>query len=52
MSWISPRALLRNALIAAGNRRDPSLQAAVGRHADASDTMIAGTARWALSRIA
>jgi epoxyqueuosine reductase len=45
------RGLLRNALIAAGNRRDPALRAAVAPHADSADPLIAEHARWALARI-
>ncbi len=47
------RWLQRNALIAAGNARDedPSLEAAVERHAEGDDAMLAEHARWALGRL-
>ena len=45
------RGLLRNALVAAGNRRDPSLREAVARHASGGDALLAEHARWALARI-
>ena len=43
--------LLRNALVAAGNSGDRSLRAAVGRHAESSDPVVAEHARWALDRL-
>jgi epoxyqueuosine reductase len=45
------RGLLRNALVAAGNRADPMHRAAVARHAASGDPLIAEHARWALERI-
>jgi epoxyqueuosine reductase len=45
------RGLLRNALIAAGNRKDPALRPAVARHAASEDALIREHARWALERI-
>jgi epoxyqueuosine reductase len=44
------RGLLRSALVAAGNRGDAALRAAVERHAEGSDAMLAEHARWALTR--
>ena len=43
--------LIRNALVAAGNSRDPSLRSAVVRHARGSDSLLAEHARWALGQI-
>jgi epoxyqueuosine reductase len=51
MSWVSPEALLRNALIAAGNRGDDSLSPLVSHHAQSDIPLIRDTARWALERI-
>jgi epoxyqueuosine reductase len=45
------RALLRNALVAAGNSGDPALVPAVRRHAEGSDALLAEHARWALARL-
>ena len=45
------RGLLRNALVAAGNSGEPSLAAAVRRHAEGADAMLAEHARWALARL-
>ena len=45
------RGLIRNALVAAGNTRDPRLRAAVARHADSDDAMLSEHARWALARL-
>jgi epoxyqueuosine reductase len=45
------RGLLRNALVAAGNRRDPALRELVARHARSEDPLLAEHARWALARI-
>jgi len=46
------RGLMRNALIAAGNSRDPAHAPALRRHASGPDSMLAGHARWALARLA
>ena len=46
-SWIPPRTLLRNALLAAGNRRDPVLLEAVARHCSNPDPLVAQAAAWA-----
>jgi epoxyqueuosine reductase len=46
-SWIPPRTLLRNALLAAGNRRDPALLDAVARRCADPDPLVAQAARWA-----
>jgi epoxyqueuosine reductase len=46
-SWIPPRTLLRNALIAAGNRRDPVLREPVARHRSNPDPLLASAAAWA-----
>ena len=45
------RGLLRNALVAAGNVRDPALRVAVARHLEADDPMLRAHARWALDRL-
>lgn len=46
------RGLMRNALIAAGNSRDPAHAPALRRHANGPDAMLADHARWALARLA
>jgi epoxyqueuosine reductase len=46
-----PRWLKRNALVAAGNVGDERTRAAVERHADGDDELLAEHARWALERI-
>lgn len=51
MSWVSGNALLRNALIAAGNRRDPAVRDDVERFTASRDPMLRQTACWALERI-
>lgn len=51
MSWVSGEALLRNALIAAGNRGDPSVRADVERFTASSEPMLRRTAAWALERM-
>jgi epoxyqueuosine reductase len=45
------RGLLRNVLVAAGNRGDPALRDAVARHVAGADPLLAEHARWALARI-
>lgn len=51
MSWVSGNALLRNALIAAGNRRDPAVRGDVERFTASREPMLRQTARWALERM-
>jgi len=51
MSWVSGDALLRNALIAAGNRRDPAVRADVERFTASGEPMLRRTALWALERM-
>jgi epoxyqueuosine reductase len=50
-SWIPPRTLLRNALIAVGNRRDRTLLEFVARHRSSEDKLVRGAADWAAQRI-
>ena len=50
MRWIPPEALIRNALVAAGNRRNPVLRSAIERYADSGSAFIADAARWASTR--
>lgn len=45
------RGLIRNALVAAGNRGDPALLPSVRAHARSTDPLIAEHARWALERL-
>lgn len=45
------RGLLRNALVAAGNSGDASLEPLVRRHAQGDDEVLASHARWALARL-
>jgi epoxyqueuosine reductase len=45
------RGLLRNALVAAGNRGDASLLPLVRRHAESGDALLAEHANWAIERI-
>jgi epoxyqueuosine reductase len=45
------RGLVRNALVAAGNSRDPTLVPHVARHASGPDPILAEHARWALARL-
>jgi epoxyqueuosine reductase len=45
------RALLRNALVAAGNSGDATLVPAVRHHAEGPDPLLAEHARWALARL-
>ena len=51
MSWISPSALRRNALVAAGSRGAASLRGAVLSHAGAPDPAVSSAASWALARL-
>jgi epoxyqueuosine reductase len=50
-SWIPPRTLLRNALLAAGNRRDTAVLEIVNRHCSNPDPLVVQAATWAVSRI-
>jgi epoxyqueuosine reductase len=51
MSWISGEALLRNALIAAGNRGDKAVEVDVARFLTSPDPVLRHTARWAMERL-
>jgi epoxyqueuosine reductase len=51
MSWIAGDALLRNALVAAGNSGDASLRALVARHASDGSESVSSAARWALEKL-
>lgn len=52
MGRISPVALIRNALIAAGSRGDPVLRADIERYWGHAEPVLRETARWALARLA
>jgi len=45
------RYLRRNALVAAGNARDPELRAAVDAHARNGDPLLREHAEWALAQL-
>ena len=51
MSWLSPDALRRNALVAAGNRRDPAVRPAVERYRAHETPAVRQAAAWALRRL-
>ncbi len=51
MSWVSGDALLRNALVAAGNAREPSLRGRVERHLESAAGAVRAAARWARERL-
>jgi epoxyqueuosine reductase len=51
MRRIPPEALLRNALVAAGNSGESSLAAAVAAYAESSSAVLRETALWALGRL-
>jgi epoxyqueuosine reductase len=51
MSWVAGDALLRNALISAGNRGDPGLRSAVEKLSGSATPAVRVAARWALERL-
>lgn len=51
MSWVPPDALLRNALVAAGNRGDRSVREEAGRHLTHPAEAVRAAARWALDHL-
>jgi epoxyqueuosine reductase len=51
MSWVPADALLRNALVAAGNRGDPAVHSAVQRHLSHDTEAVRAAAAWALERL-
>jgi epoxyqueuosine reductase len=51
MPWIDKRALLRNALVAAGHRGDPALRESLQAWAQRPDPLLRGAALWALERL-
>jgi epoxyqueuosine reductase len=51
MSWVAADALLRNALVAAGNRGDAGLRGHVERHFARGPEIVRRAARWARERL-
>jgi len=51
MSWIDPRALLRNALVAAGNAGDAAILPEVARCGQHADGLLRAAARWSIGRL-
>jgi epoxyqueuosine reductase len=51
VSWIPEDALLRNALVAAGNSRDQSLRRAVEAHGASDSPLVRQAAAWALKKL-
>lgn len=51
LSWVDPVALIRNALIAAGNRRNPGLLPYVEPFAGSSEAVLRESALWALKEL-
>ncbi len=51
MSWVAGDALLRNALVAAGNSRDASLLGHVERHLADGSAAVRAAARWAREKL-
>jgi epoxyqueuosine reductase len=51
LSWMPPEALLRNALVAAGNRGDPSLRPLIEGYQHSPSGGVRAAARWALGRL-
>jgi epoxyqueuosine reductase len=45
------RGLIRNALVAAGNAKEPGLRSLIERHAESEDPMLREHANWALDRL-
>jgi len=50
LSWVEPAALRRNALLAAGNHRNPALLPQLRPWLESPDPVLAGAAAWAISR--
>ncbi len=51
MSWVAGNALLRNALIAAGNRGDPAVKTDVERFIPSDEPLLSRTALWAWEKL-
>ncbi len=51
LSWVSGEAILRNALLAAGNRAESSLLPLVERYSAVDPPLLRDAARWALGRM-
>ena len=51
LSWVSGAAILRNAIVAAGNHGDPSLVPELEAFEDNPDPVLQDSARWALKRL-
>ncbi len=51
LSWVESAAIRRNAILAAGNRRDPVLIPELEVFLDREDTLLKSSAGWALSEI-
>ncbi len=52
VSWLPVEALLRNALVAAGNSGEPSLAAVIESYCSDESRLLRETARWAAARLA
>jgi epoxyqueuosine reductase QueG len=51
MSWVAGNALLRNAIIAAGNRGDPAVRSEVERFTASGEPLLRKTALWAMGKL-
>ncbi len=51
LSWVSARAIVRNAVIASGNRKEPAMLPYLGEYTGSDDGVLRESAKWAMDKI-
>lgn len=51
LSWVSARAIIRNAIIACGNRKDPAMLSYLEKYISSQDEVLKESAEWAVKKI-
>ena len=51
LSWVSPQAIIRNAIIACGNRKETPMLPYLEKHINSTDNVLKESAEWAVEKI-